>query len=317
MKIIFVIVLSIISFNVFSSENNSLASRAIFPSIEKAKELMTTEDQFTTSWSKFDIDIRLHKINSKKADLIKCISAQVLEWSEDEKQKIIVVLQGIDTSISNQGLKINFQKDIYFIKSTNLCEGRAEGYTRANYVILKNDVASKSMNDLKQLVIHELFHVFSRNDSLFRRKMYNVIGFEICNSISYPDNIKDYKLTDPDATQTDSYIKLKRNDKEIECMMILYSKFDYNGGDSFSKYLSVGFLKLKGKTRKEIEYIDNKPVIYAYNDVSNFIEQVGSNTKYLVHPEEILASNFVFVINNSKGLPSQEIVDKMQEKLKE
>src|ERR1039457_6323990 len=96
MKIIFVIVLSIISFNVFSSENNSLASRAIFPSIEKAKELMTTEDQFTTSWSKFDIDIRLHKINSKKADLIKCISAQVLEWSEDEKQKIIVVLQGID-----------------------------------------------------------------------------------------------------------------------------------------------------------------------------------------------------------------------------
>ena len=77
------------------------------------------------------------------------------------------------------------------------------------------------------------------------------------------------------------------------------------------------FLRLKGKDIKEIEYIDGKPVVYNFKEVSNFFEQVGKNTKYIIHPEEILADNFAFALMNKTGLPSQRIIDEIKSKLLE
>jgi hypothetical protein len=146
--------------------------------------------------------------------------------------------------------------------------------------------------------------------------MYSIIGFEIVNVIPYPENLKDYRITNPDAPQTDAFIKLNVKEEEMECMMILYSDRDYDGGEFF-KYLNVGFVKLKGDTVKEIALIDEKPVIYTFKEVSNFYEQVGKNTGYIIHPEEILADNFAFAILNKEGLPNPEIVDEIKKRLKE
>ena len=98
-------------------------------------------------------------------------------------------------------------------------------------------------------------------------------------------------------------------------MMILYSDRDYSGGHFF-KYLQVGFLSLTGEEDKQAELVDNKPVIYNFEQVSGFFEQVGKNTKYIIQPEEILADNFSFAILNKTGLPNQDIVDDIKMKLR-
>lgn len=99
-------------------------------------------------------------------------------------------------------------------------------------------------------------------------------------------------------------------------MMILYSTQDYSSGDFF-KYLNVGFLSIKGDVNKSVELVGNKPVIYNIKQVTEFFEQVGKNTQYIIHPEEILADNFAFAILNKTRLPNQDIVDKIKMKLKE
>ena len=48
-----------------------------------------------------------------------------------------------------------------------------------------------------------------------------------------------------------------------------------------------------------------------------FAEQVGTNTDYIIHPEEILADNFVFLINGRVDLPSQRVVQEMGRILQE
>jgi hypothetical protein len=302
---------------VSDSPSYLLASRVQFATIDKAKELLTTEDDFTNSWSQFDIDSRLKKNNGTKQELFGFISSQIQEWSISEKDTLFSLLQNIDNDIKTYGFKIHFPDTIFFVKSTANEEGGAQGYTRANYVVLqKIDTFSLSKNALKPLIIHELFHILTRNDSVFRRDMYKIIGFEIMNTISYPDSIKNLRITNPDAPQTDSYITLNKEGASIDCMMVLYSGEDYNGGDLFD-YLHVGFLKLKGAENKEVDYVNEKPIIYTFNEISNFYEQVGRNTSYTIHPEEILAENFVSVIFNEKGLPSQWIIERMQEKLKQ
>ncbi len=294
----------------------SLADKIQFASVGKANELLTQDDGFTKSWSQFDIDSRMHKQNSTKEELFSYITKQTRDWTLDEKNKILAIFKSIDKQIVKQGFNIIFPDEIYFVKTTADEEGSAGGYTRANYVVLKNDILSQSNGDLKQTIVHELFHILTRNNPGFRKTMYRIIGFNLMNDVAYPENMKAYRITNPDAPQVDSYISIKVGGQSKDCMMILYSNQDYNGGDFF-KYLNVGFLSLTGDSIKTIEYIDNKPVIYSFKQVSGFFEQVGKNTQYIIHPEEVLADNFTFAILNNSGLQNPEIVNEIKKKLQE
>ncbi|CAN5596790.1 hypothetical protein BH11BAC1_BH11BAC1_17200 [soil metagenome] len=293
-----------------------LESIVHFASLEQSKELLKTEDDFTRRWSQFDIDSRLHKINSKKEDLLNYITSQVREWKNEEMKKVTSILDSIDAYIHIGGFKINFPKEIFFIKTTGEEEGGASGYTRGNYIAFKETAIQTSQDQFMQLIIHELFHILSRHDSAFKLSMYNIIGFNLMNEITYPDGLNNRRITNPDAPKTDSYITLNIENAPVDCAMLLYSNKQYDGGDFF-KYLEVGFLRLTGGVTKEINIVNGEQVIYNMEMVSGFHEKVGMNTDYTIHPEEVLADNFVLSIENAQNQKSQWLVDKMQNKLRE
>ena len=298
-----------------NASNPNLKTASKFASVEQSRKMLLTEDLFTDSWSQFDIDSRLQQRNSSKKQLFDFISQQVLEWHKDEEAKVLLIIDEIDEAIKVQKFNFTLPNDIYFIKTTTLEEGGANGYTRQNYIVINKEILIGPENALKQLILHELFHIISRNDADFRKDMYKIIGFEITNSINYPSSIKDSRITNPDAPQTDSYITVRKDGKPIDCMMVLYSDQSYNGG-VFFKYLNVGFMELTGKDKKEPLIKNGKPVIYSMNDITGFFEQIGRNTQYILHPEEIMADNFVFAMNDRKKQPSQKIIDAIQKRLK-
>jgi len=51
--------------------------------------------------------------------------------------------------------------------------------------------------------------------------------------------------------------------------------------------------------------------------VAGFFEQVGRNTEYIIHPEEILADNFAILILQEHDVPSPGTIQKLGEVLKE
>ncbi|MBF6607153.1 MAG: hypothetical protein ITG00_00250 [Flavobacterium sp.] len=287
-------------------------SIAKFASPDKARQLLLTEDLFTKSWSQFDIDARLQKNNSTKQELFTFITEQVREWTEEEKEKLNKIFREIDQSVADQKFKLNFPEEIYFVKTTALEEGGAGGYTRGNYIVLKSDIMALPENSVKQTVIHELFHILTRYDNEFRRDMYAIIGFKLMKPIKYPEAIAHRRITNPDAPQTDSYVTL-RKDGSANYMMILYSDGAYGGG-LFFQYLNVGFLQLDAKKQPVVD--KGFPVIHSMNEVEGFFEQIGRNTQYILHPEEIMADNFVFAINDRKGQPTQKIVQEIQKRLR-
>ena len=157
----------------------TLTDNIKFATVDKANELLMQEDEFTESWSQFDIDSRMHKSNSTREELFNFITKQTRDWTLDDKNKIISIFKSIDKQILKQGFKIDFPDGIYFIKTTADEEGGAGGYTRANYVVLKDDILLRSNEEMKQIIVHELFHVLSRNNPGFRKEMYKIIGFEL------------------------------------------------------------------------------------------------------------------------------------------
>jgi hypothetical protein len=54
------------------------------------------------------------------------------------------------------------------------------------------------------------------------------------------------------------------------------------------------------------------PRLVDVRKVSGFMEQVGKNTRYIIHPEEILADNFVLLILEERNVPSPDIINKIR-----
>jgi len=277
-----------------------------FTSLKNSINKLINHDEFTNRWSKFDIDVRLNKQNGNKNELFQYISTQALQWSESEKIKVDSVMQSINKDIKHLMLNIDYPNSIFFIKTTGEEEGNASGYTRSNCLILNDETLIWGFQELKNIIIHELFHIISRNNLSFREKMYEVIGFKVIKEISFPQSLIDFKVTNPDAPMINSYINLSNGEESKDYALITYSKKEFNGGSLFD-YVTFGFIKLQDLNNGE-----KLPIIYVDGDFTNFFEQIGNNTGYIIHPDEILADNFVFLLNENNNLPSQWVVDKMK-----
>jgi len=294
-----------------SSQSDKILDRLHFVSIKESKRLLLTEDAFTQSWSAFDIDSRMQKPGSTREELFKRIENEILPWTELEKQKLTSIVKILDALVSEKGYVLPLPDKINLVKTTMKEEGGAGAYTRADYIVFGEVVKSMEEEQLKQVFLHELFHVMSRNSPDFKEAIYKIIGFNIINDIKYPESIKELRITNPDAPQTDHYIELVHNGQPVKCMMVLYADKDYISG-SFLEYLKIGFLQLEGEDEMKPVSDNGEPKIFELNEVNNYFEQIGRNTQYIIHPEEISADNFSYAILDTKDLVNPEIVEKIK-----
>lgn len=95
--------------------------------------------------------------------------------------------------------------------------------------------------------------------------------------------------------------------------MVIYTDRPYDGKTLFD-YLKVGLVPLNG------DFVPvqkaGKTIIYALDEAEDFYTQVGKNTNYLIHPEEIMADNFAFTLTGKKDLANPEIIQNVQKVLK-
>jgi hypothetical protein len=301
--------------NVFS---NNIYSVSKFVSAEEGRELIVKDDDYSRSLSNFDLVLRVHSEEPTLENLNSFTQEQVLDWSEAERFLLDSLTKVISDIAIENGFKFELPEQIAFIKTTMEENKGAGGYTRLNYIVLSKDVLQMPKSKIKNVIAHELFHVISRYNHELRSELYSVIGFTTCNKIVITTELKNYTISNPDAPNIDAYIDLKDKDGNEElCAMVLYSDREYKGGALFD-YMKVGFLKLKQNSDKSMEiYTENgKEVILDLDDITGFFEQIGSNTKYIIHPEEIIASNFELLFDESPMVYSAEILSNIEEILK-
>ena len=94
--------------------------------------------------------------------------------------------------------------------------------------------------------------------------------------------------------------------------------YDVKRGGEFFNYLQFQFLiveKDSGTTNLHFVSEGSSPKLVEMEGVTGFMEQVGKNTDYIIHPEEILADNFALLVLQSHQAASPEILQKLREVL--
>ena len=280
---------------------------AHFASLTEAAEILGQKDEFIQRLSPFDRAARMKTEKSISEDeFLRFVQANAAEWSEIERTRLQSAMAALRPALEH--LPISFPKKITLIKTTGAEEGQAF-YTRDTAIMMpEKKTVSADAEFLKKTIAHELFHVLSRNNPELREKLYRLIGFTSCSEIDFPNELKSRKITNPDAPRNDHAVRVRASGKEVSVVPILFSStptYDPTRGGEFFNYLQLAFLPVSKDATGSAQLLSSQ-------QISGFIEQVGRNTNYIIHPEEILAENFALLILDKRDVPSPEILEKMR-----
>ncbi|MBX2844830.1 MAG: hypothetical protein KTR13_01345 [Saprospiraceae bacterium] len=322
MKYLVLLTAFLITSSTIKASKIKLPERVEFASLEKGQELIGKSDVYTQGLSKFDFASKTGKPGAIEEDYLAHAKGEVLEWKAKEIERYTEVLEELEEALDAAiGVKFNLPKTIYLVKTTADEEGGAAGYTRGAYIVVGQSRAKDSAKDVKDFMLHELFHIISRFNPELRQSLYNVIGFTVVNEIELPKKTADFIISNPDAPILDSYINIADNrGKYRKAGMIIYSDEKYEKG-SFFDYLKIGFVELEEKdgtwvAKTDPDNPDKAMVFELRNFIKGLVEQAGRNTEYIIDPEEILAENFVLAVLDNKAVPNPEIVKEIQSILK-
>ena len=290
-----------------------------FASQSEGRKILTEKDDFIQRLSPFDRSARMKTDKAVSEDeFLQFVGKHVIDWTSDERQTVQAAIEAIAPLLRD--LRFSWPPTVQLIKTTGNEEGNA-AYTRARAIVLPKGELGKGQDHLKKLVCHELFHILSRQNPELREKLYGIIGFTRCNEIKLPPGLERRKITNPDAPRNDHFIRLQIDGRESLAVPILVSSsdiYDVKRGGEFFEYLQLQFLvveKSAGSENMQAVSEGSSPKLADMKRVSGFMEQVGKNTDYIIHPEEILAENFALLVLKGDNVPSPEILQKMREVL--
>jgi hypothetical protein len=289
-----------------------------FADVHEGAKAITKRDDYIRQMSPFDRQVRLQTDQPVgDQELLAFIAQNVIPWTDDDVQLLTPVLTAMAKKL--EPWTLNLPPEVLLVKTTGREEGRA-AYCRGAAIVVPENMIGKNTTLLERVLPHEIFHVASSHNRALREALYRVVGFKPCNEVALPEGLQARKLTNPDAPVNDHYITVAIDGRPTELLPVIFSKaehYDAKRGGTLFSYLEFKLMVLEnynGVRRPAL--VDGQPTLLNPKSVQGFMDQVGKNTSYLIHPEEVLADNFVFVINERTNLPTQRIVDEMAKVLR-
>jgi len=287
----------------------------VFATPQQGQAILCRRDDYVTRLSPFDRQARLKTDQPVSEDAyVRFVGTQVLPWNASERSKVLEVVATLQDPLGR--LRIPLPTRILMIKTSGREEGGA-AYTRANAIVLTESHLRRDPDELARLISHELFHVMSRAAPSVRDGLYATIGFRRCDEPPLPPHLAAIKLTNPDAPVNDHCIDVAIDGTRRTVVPMLFSDaehYDIERGGEFFEYLRLRFLAVQvdPKTAAATPVLVNgQPLLVPVTELTGFFEQVGRNTGYIIHPEEILADNFAHLVLQNEDLETPEIVSKM------
>ena len=210
-----------------------------------------------------------------------------------------------------------FPPEIQLIKTNGTHYGNSVYYTRENCIIIPQDVLTKpNHNNFLDVMLHEVFHIYSRYHPEKRAALYALIGFEDIgdtNDLVISEKLAKRILLNPDGIDFAQKIDLNiKNGQTISAIPIVSSNQDnftpYQ--PSFFNYLDFQLYQIEQMDNGNYEVITKSDGSSSLNltDLPDFFRQIRDNTQYIIHPDEILADNFQILVISKK---KPTILDKL------
>jgi len=286
-------------------------SVVIFASRQAAIEVLAADDEYTSRMSQFDRMLRLKSTSHvTQAEYFEHMANNALDWTDADQARLKPLLRRLSNALS--GYRLSLPPAVLLIKTTGK-EEVGEGHTRANAIVVPQHSLAEDDKTLFFLLAHELFHVMTRYDERFRQAAYALVGFRVGAEIELPSIIAPLQITNPDAPRHDSYVDVRVDGRTVTVVPVLLSRsavFDPEIGDRLARYWSLRLMVIDDTSSPGApapQMRNGAPLLLSLKHVDGFLEQVGRNTRYIIHAEEILAENFAFLVTDKAVAQPQRV----------
>ena len=285
-----------------------------FASLEEGAELIRTNNDYYEKYTQNDIEFRMRKSGATIDELIDVSVDSVKKFNIFEKYYIDRRVAKMYRKLKRNDYMLPNVDEITFVKMNMDLEGGVSGYTHGSEIYLNGvnvttytflGIIPEFSKSMDELLWHELFHCLTRNNKEFRAEVYSLIGFTVADSdFELPQSLQEKVLTNPDVEHHDSYATFVIDGQEEDCFVAWITTKDY--AEVLSGWNASEAVALVP--------IDGRDTYYLSEQASNFDEVFGTNTYYVIDPEECLADNFAYAMlygekgRDGQGYPNPEII---------
>ena len=278
-----------------------------FATVEQGRAIIGARDEYVERLSPLERALKAKsEVPVSEADFLRLLTSAVQPWSDAGRATVQAALDSIRPQLAL--LHLPLPETVVLVRFTGVGEGNAP-HTRANAVLL-TDTSLQRPAALARLIAHELFHIASRQDKGWRDALYATIGFAAIDELKLPPHLASRKITNPDAPRIDVTIKVDTRDNIVWVAPLLQStvdRYDASRPGEFFSFLRLFWLQVaRGELPPTKAELSDPPRLHNTADLRGFHEQIGRNTPYIIHPEEILAENFAQLATGETG-PSPEV----------
>lgn len=286
-----------------------------FATTEEGRAIVSTRDDYIERLSPLERALKAKSESPvSEAEFLSLLAATVKPWSAADQAAVQSALTSVAPAIAQLGLPL--PRSVTFVRTSGHGEGNAP-HTRANTIII-TDSALKQPQGLPTLLAHELFHLASRQDRAWRNAMYATIGFVPIDEIVLPPELAARRITNPDAPRLDVAIHVETVDGPVWVTPLLLAtvdRYDAARGGEFFAVMQLAWIEVGRGARPQPGELASPPRLRSTGDLRKFAEQVGRNTGYIIHPEEILAENFAQLATGKMG-QTPEVHERLRAALK-
>jgi len=169
-------------------------------------------------------------------------------------------------------------------------------YTRGKVIFLpKNSLKGRSTKGQINIMLHEVWHIISRYYPSLKDEAYKLIGFNKFNhEIKYDSLLSERLLINPDGVNIDHCIDLGNGITALPVVRSSRNQYDPTNSDFFNYiYFDLYAVDASGNV---LTNNNGGSTIPAEQNVV-FFEKIKDNTQYIIHPDEIIADNFMLSVN--------------------
>ncbi|HEQ71349.1 MAG TPA: hypothetical protein ENN69_02575 [Spirochaetia bacterium] len=266
---------------------------------KQTAEILGTRDGYIERLSPFDRQLILGTEEDRPVDeLLAHFREQAKDWPENDLPRMRRLAEEAFKKMS--AYPLNLPDGVLIALTVGEDFGEA-AYTRANLIVLPETLIRGPDAALDRLLIHETFHILTRYNPALRERLFRIIGFYPCQEPGLPPGLDALRLTNPDDYDNDYCIELAYRDDPGQFIPLVYAKRPYDParGTGVFDYLVFGLLMVTIRDGQTTPIYDGRePVIVPPNELPGYYKKIGFNTDYIISPEEIMAENFVLLINN-------------------
>jgi len=303
----------------------------MFPDSAEASRLILSEDVegFFSDVTPLERQIQLKALDREVSlsEFKDFLSREVSNWTIEENIQIYKMVQEVKKLCDTISPRL-FPAPLRLIKIKTNHYGNDVYYTKGHNIFMPENIFKKFSTEVHfPILVHEVFHIISRYNPELRHDLYRLIGFELTEKpVELNSFLATRKLTNPDAVSYQYAINLNHEGQVYKAMPLINSRFDsYRASHkSFFDYLTFDMYELLEMQDKYLAITNEigKTTIPPAA-MESFFSQIKDNTQYIIHPEEIMADNFMLALmayskgDYSKFSPEgKELINKILDRLK-